>query len=49
MAAAVEDVVVEREMRRGVGMLRLPPGKANPFNDDVLVLLNTLQSYTRVL
>ncbi|KAH6918681.1 hypothetical protein BKA70DRAFT_1247920 [Coprinopsis sp. MPI-PUGE-AT-0042] len=36
-------------MRVGVCRLRLPEGKASPFNDDVVVLLDTLQQYTRVL
>ncbi|KAH6900831.1 other/AgaK1 protein kinase [Coprinopsis sp. MPI-PUGE-AT-0042] len=46
---AIDSVLMEREMRLGVGWLRLPQAKSNPFNDDVVVLLHALQTYTRVL
>lgn len=49
MDAAIEEVVLEREMCLGVCDLRLPRGPSNPFNDDVVVLLSVLQRCTRVL
>lgn len=45
---AIDSVSMEREMRIGIARLGLPRGEANPFSDDVVVLLNTLQRYTRV-
>ncbi|KAH6900833.1 other/AgaK1 protein kinase [Coprinopsis sp. MPI-PUGE-AT-0042] len=49
MDTALDSVLMEREMRIGIAYLGLPGGKVNPFNDDIVVLLNTLQTYTRVL
>ncbi|KAH6905390.1 hypothetical protein BKA70DRAFT_1292956 [Coprinopsis sp. MPI-PUGE-AT-0042] len=41
----IKAVVCEREMRIGVARLGFPPVLCNPFEDDVLVLMDTLQSY----
>ncbi|KAH6909578.1 other/AgaK1 protein kinase [Coprinopsis sp. MPI-PUGE-AT-0042] len=49
MGTPIDNVMMEREMRIGIGRLGLPEGKSNPFKDDVVVLLHTLQTYTRVL
>lgn len=49
MDTVIEDVVMTREMRIGISYLGLKKCLANPFKDDILVLLRTLQTYTRVL
>jgi hypothetical protein len=48
MDTDIDGVLMEREMRIGVITLRLPECEANPFEDDVVVLLAMLQRYTRV-
>lgn len=48
VGTALDSVSMEREMRVGVDTLGLPEGECNPFKDDVVVLLHTLQRFVRV-
>ncbi|KAG2004480.1 other/AgaK1 protein kinase [Coprinopsis cinerea AmutBmut pab1-1] len=49
METDIQTVVQDREMRIGAHILDLEEGKSNPFTDDVLILVDTLQYPVRVL